>query len=292
MKMFGGIVLLVFILGLTACSGSGPSSAPSAPSPIPQPVPQPTPAPNPNGVMPGFVLDSADRPLAGAIVEVVGGPQAGTSATSDGAGAFSLTGTFDDATQFRATKEGYVAATQPWRRSSPSVQPSLMFHLAGLASPVNIAGDYSLTFIADTECAAALPAELQTRTYPVTIAELPHSIYPANTRFVVTPSGAPFLAAYNHFGIAVDGDYLAFWLGDPQLVEQVAPNTYLQLGGEAEIHVGTSAVSTISAAFDGVFDYCTLRPSAVYSAYDCGPSQAVAHAQCYSENHQLILTRR
>ena len=42
------------------------------------------------------MVDTADRPLAGAIVDVVDGPQAGTSATSDTKGEFSLTGAFDD----------------------------------------------------------------------------------------------------------------------------------------------------------------------------------------------------
>jgi hypothetical protein len=213
------------------------------------------------------VYDTANRRLAGAIVEVVDGPQAGTSATSDASGGFALTGTFDDTTLFRATKEGHVAATQHWRRFSASDQPWLGFSLDVLAPPVNIAGVYTLTFIADSACAAALPAELRTRTYTATISPGAN-----NTAYRIDVSGAVFDSFYNWFSVGVAGDYLGFWLGDEHLVEVLAANTYLELSGAAAATVGTSGVSTISASFDGVFRY-----------------QAVT---CESKNHQLILTRR
>jgi hypothetical protein len=76
----------------------------------------------------GWVFDSAFRPLAAASVEVLDGPQAGTSATANAEGHLSLTGTFDDTTRFRATTEGHVAATQTWGRLSPSALPNLVFY--------------------------------------------------------------------------------------------------------------------------------------------------------------------
>ena len=143
-RTHAGILFLVLAAGLAGCNSS-PSSLPSAPSPVPQPPP-------PNGeLISGSVHDSALRTLAGASVEVLDGPQAGTSTTTDAAGQFSLRGTFDDTTQFRATKEGHVAATRTLLPYCAQCNPHrwIYFYLAVLAPPVNMAGDYRLTFIRD-----------------------------------------------------------------------------------------------------------------------------------------------
>ena len=108
------------------------------------------------------MFDSAFRPVAGASVEVLDGPQAGTSATADAMGSFSLTGTFDDTTRFRAAREGYAAATgtlAPKTCASCNSRP-IYFYLAVLAPAVDIAGDYALTFIADA-ARTALPNALR-----------------------------------------------------------------------------------------------------------------------------------
>ena len=280
LNRFGAILFLTLIVA--ACGDHAPVIPATAPSPVTPPV---SPPPNNTASVRGAVWDTANRSLAGAIVEVVDGPQAGTSTTSDATGAFALTGTFDDTTLFRATKEGHIAATQHWRHPSPSSQPWLGFSLDVLAPPVNIAGDYTLTFIADSACAAALPEELRTRNYAATIT--PGAI---NTGYKIDVSGALFHSPYNWFSVGVAGDYLGFWLADEHLVEVLAENTYLELSGEAAASVGTSGVSTISASFDGVFKYCVVK-SAVGSIRDCSPNP-VAYAQCASPNHQLILTRR
>src|SRR5438876_453106 len=99
------IAVLVLILGTAAC-GSHESVVPVTTGASPT-----APIPSPKGLfMRGTVYDTAFRPLAGARVEVVDGPQAGLSTSADTKGEFSLTGAFDDATRFRATKEGHVAA--------------------------------------------------------------------------------------------------------------------------------------------------------------------------------------
>jgi hypothetical protein len=54
------------------------------------------------------VVDTSDRPIVGAIVEVLDGAQAGMSATSGVTGEFMFAWPFDDTTLFRATKEGYI----------------------------------------------------------------------------------------------------------------------------------------------------------------------------------------
>ena len=275
--------ILFLSLAVAACSDhQSVAPAVTAPSPAPSPIPL-----SPVALISGLVFDTAYRPLAGATVDVVdGSPQAGTSTISDANGQFSLTGTFFETTTFRATKEGYVAATQAWYCNSPGTgicsgrsRPWLGFYLAVLASPVNIAGDYALTFIADTADArcADLPNEVRTRTYAATITPGSRTNIPANTFFNVTVSGASFLVN-NGVYIGVAGDYLNIVLANdgPVLVEEVAPNRYLSFGGSAAASVGTSAVSTISASFNGVIEYCGLKSESDRDRfYDCSPSQPV-----------------
>ena len=288
MRMLRGVVLLVVVAqGLVGCGGSGSPSVPSAvPLPTPQPVPQPTPF-----QVTGYVFDTVNRALAGARVEVLDGPQAGTSTTSDTAGAFSLTGTFDGTSRFRASKEGYVAATQTF--SLIVTRRSIFFALDVPAGPVNIAGDYTLTFSADSACADQLPTDVRTRTYLATITPVSSLTRSANTQFTAALSGAELDTYYRMISIFVAGDYVDFDLSDNFLLEEVAPDTYLTIGGVGAASVGTSGVSTISASFQGLFDYCVTKAEPnVGNLYGCVPAEAIAHAQCASKNHRLILTRR
>jgi hypothetical protein len=282
-----GLLLLVIGQGLSACSGPGSQSIPSAPSP------PPSSAPRPASAIKGLVTDSADRRIAGALVEVLDGAHAGMSTTSDGNGEFALAASFDDTTLFRASKDGHIGATRSWKRDV-SDQSWLHFMLSVLAPPVSLAGDYTLTFVADGACAAALPADLRTRSYPASITAAPsNSIYPPSTRFTITPSGAEFEAPFDWFSVGVAGDYLAFWLGDERLIEELAGDTYLELIGSA-IGVTTSGASSISASFDGAFNYCAKK-SATDSFHGCSYSSAATvtiNASCASKHHQLILTRR
>src|SRR5215475_2798804 len=55
----------------------------------------------------GNVHDTASKPLAGAIVEIVGESQTVASTTSDAAGRFVLSGSFAVPVTCRASKEGY-----------------------------------------------------------------------------------------------------------------------------------------------------------------------------------------
>jgi hypothetical protein len=284
MKAWTGIVLLALVQGLSGCGDSGPSSIPSAASVVP-PAGSAAPAQT-NGTasgIRGIVMDTGFRRIAGATVEVVDGPHARLSTTTDAAGEFTLTGSFDPTTRFRAAKEGHVAATQSWNCSSAScgdgaARPWLGFHLAVLAPPVDVAGVYSLTFIADPAC-PDLPNEVRTRTYQAMITPDSKQGIPVNTGYTVTVSSATFVDGLDHFGIGVAGDHVAFWLfggHNPALVEQVAPSTYVALSGTAAASVSASDV-TISTLFDGWIEY--------YGA-------AVTRTRCESAAHRIVLTRR
>lgn len=298
------VASILFLTFAVASCGDHGSVAPATTAPSPLPL-TPTQPRNEVASISGFVLDTGYRVLAGARVEVVeGSPQAGISTTTDETGQFSLVGTFDSSTTFRATKDRYVAATQAWNCSigagcsARGARPYLGFYLASLASPVNIAGDYTVTFVADRAC-TDFPDDVRTRTYAATITP---SSSPSSS-FTLTASGASFLGNLNNFPIGVVGDYVDLWLHgghDPALVEQLAPNTYLAFSGNATASVGTSPVSSISMPFDGWIDYCVLK-TPMGSHYNCGtsdttgepiPGLATTYAHCESKNHQLLLMRR
>ena len=228
-----GIVLLLIGVGLGACNRQGPA----APTPEPPLVTTSAPAPAPNlnsKRIIGEVLDTAFRVVAGARIEVVDGPELGTTTTSDTAGEFLFVGAFDETNRFRATKDGYVSATEPFR-----VLPGanyVSFQLETVDPPVDVAGQYALTFIADSIC-VGLPTELRTRTFAATVSARP--ILPANRYFSVLVGGAQLLEdlTFKNFSVGVAGNYVAFVLGDdessPGLVEQVGANTYLAFGVRA-----------------------------------------------------------
>lgn len=285
-----GMVLLMLAQGLAGCDGA--PKPPGGPGDINRPPP-----PSPGVAMiTGAVYDSAHRPLAGAAVEVLDGPQSGTSAIADATGQFSLSGAFDNATRFRASKEGHVAATSTLGRSG-----RIDFYLALPVPPVNMAGEYTLTVAADSAC-ADLPNEARTRTYGATSTPNPFGRHPVNTYLDVWVSGPTFLKDFNsseRFVITVAGDYVAFWLGDqqgqPGFVEQLSATTYVAVGGAASASVGASA-SSITTPFAGYIDYCVMRsatePPVDGYRYACRPDRAIAHARCESNSHRLIWERR
>jgi len=146
MRMRGSIAVAVCAVALCSC-GDHSAASPSAPS---------TPAAgNPPGTGIGFMMgtvsDTAFRPLAAATVEVLDGPQAGLTTTADAAGHFSLSGTFDETTRFRATKSGHVTSTRTLQPFCAPCHPNwwINFSLEVLTPPVNMAGEYTATFIAD-----------------------------------------------------------------------------------------------------------------------------------------------
>ena len=239
-----------------------------------------------NGIifMRGTVSDTAFRPLEGARVEILDGPQAGLSATTDVRGEFSFSGTFDDATRFRATTDGHVTSIRTLEPFCMPCNPNwwINFSLEVLAPPANLAGEYTLTFVADSAC-ATLPNDVRTRTYAATIPAT------SNTYFGVRAGGATFYKDWNILDMGIAGDYVGFWL--ETLVEQIAPNTFLSFGGLAAASIGTTAMPTIVLPFSGEISYCVTK-SETGRFEDCHQGLAATRQQCTSNNHQLILTRR
>ena len=277
------------LVGLTCgCGRSASTPLPMAPSPA-------APAPAPPAVsltLNGYVGDTAFRPLAGVRVEVLNGPDAGRELMSEATGHFSYTGTFPGTVSMRASKDGFLAATQPVFPSTTSAVAWVSFQLAPLAPPVSVAGNYTLTIIADSAC-TGVPEDVRTRTYAATVTVNSRSSAPANTSFNGSVTGARFAPYANIFFVGVAGDYLALSTeGEgPSIVEEVGANRYIAYSASAGASIGTAGVTTLSAAFDGLIEYCELK-SPIGSYYDCSPSLAAVREQCTSANSRLILTRR
>jgi hypothetical protein len=244
----------------------------------------------------GGVTDTAYRPLSGARVEVINGLRAGTVATTDEAGRFSMTGTFTGTTTVIASKDGYLRDSRTVPLGvSPLPLPGggnwdLAFHLEPLGPSPNIAGVYTLTMTADSAC-TSLPNEARMRTYTATIVPIPGS----RTSFRATLSDARFFSTYNRALIATAGDFAQFSLciSDPSqsycfpgIVEQLRETTYVAIEGGAE---GLFDAAGITARFAGSFQYCPSETGLTENQYEC---LASARVQCESHNHQLTLFRR
>ena len=293
-------VRFVLILMLTgAIAGCGAPESATSPSSVPSQSPLASSAPQ--TVTPArlaYVMDTAFRRVAGAHVEILDGPQAGTVLTTDADGLFVLTGNFVRTNTFRASANGYVTATQGFRTSAPGGAPWLMFYLSPDAAPIDIAGDYTLTLTADSTC-GDLPSELRTRTYSATITPTPMAYA---TSFKLAVNGAPTFGGLDGFQIGVAGNTLGFWLDgshDPTLVERLDTSTYVAYSGIGWVTVDPARTATISAEFEGWVEYCVLATPMATNYYSCGmsgfgepiPGASVQRVRCETPRQQLTLTR-
>jgi Carboxypeptidase regulatory-like domain len=289
--------IVCFALLATSCGGDSPLAAPTSPTQPPLPVtPRPTPPPAPPRVN-GDVYDTASRRVAGATVEILDGPQAGASATTDDAGRFLFMGSFDDTVRFRVSKPGHVSKTQTSRVPCELCQRYIGFQLELELAPIDVSGRYTLSFTADSAACAGIPAIARSRSYNATVARHPTVPWV----FDVSISDLSVLHGYEWEGmsISVAGNYVTMFVGNLHgssgLIEQVSPDAYVGFDGESGASVETS-FSTVSMPFDGVIQYCQLptgSPSPTSSGtYSCLPTQPSATVRCTSKQHTFHLSRR
>jgi hypothetical protein len=242
----------------------------------------------------GHVSDTAYRPVSGSRVEVRDGPRAGTVATTDESGGFSMPGTFTGTITVTVSKDGYLANTStiPFPGfEPPSVQSKheVYVYLELLGPSLNLAGVFSLTLTADAAC-TDLPDVTRTRTYTATIAPVPSS-----TTFLASLSDTRFFSTYNSFGVYTAGDFAlaGIWRTDrgqssstAGIVEQLRETTYVAIEGSGS---GSFGASGFTVPFHGAFEYCPSEPVLISDLYSC---PATARVRCQSDNHQLTLARR
>lgn len=268
---------LALLLGLSvaACGGNGRTLPIAATSPSPA-------TPSSAITMRGTVSDTAFHNIAGATIEIVSGPSAGLTTTSDSGGQWGFAGAFDDSTQFRATKDGYEPAVQPLGPFCAACNPNrwVNFALAAHATPANVAGSYDMTIIADG-CTSGFPEQMRSRTYAVT---LPAS---ANAYFGISPTGAKFVPGWNLVDGGVSGNYVGLWF--ESLVEEFAPGKYLMFGMSGGETVAAEHPATITMRAAGRISYCSVdAASGTFEA--C--LRAIGNADCNSQRHTIVLTRR
>jgi hypothetical protein len=286
------LLCLLFSAQLLA-SSCGETPSPTAPSAAnPPSVQGPVPTPTGESIR-GFVTDTAGRPVGGARVEVVDGPSAGSAATADVRGEFSLSGTFDESTQFRATGDGHAPAVARLASSCSTCVPRrwLYFTLDLLTAPARVEGLYLLTVMADPAC-TALPEIARIRVFEVRVQ--PSVVRPA-TGFDVLFGGAALIDGYRTAWLSVAGDYVALAMGDwhdvPDVVERLGDTTYVGFDGGGAASIGADRLGTFDAPFEGVVEYCEL-PEPMGERYACNPPAGFTHVACTSRNHRVIMARR
>jgi hypothetical protein len=259
--------------------GCADGTSPVEPSPSPPAPPQLT------FTLAGDVRDTASRPLKGASVTVVNGPQAGTTVTTDDRGRFSMPGTFTQSSvTVTAANEGYSPLTRsfppPNRPVADGVNWWFSFSLEPLAPSANLSGDYTLTLSSNKAC-TKLPEEARTRVYKVSI------VARGRTAFEGTLGGArmvPVPVVGSYFGIGVAGDFADLSL---RLVEQLSDGTYLAIEGRT---AATVQPSGITGPFNAQFVRCGNQPSWAPGEYLwCGAD--VEGDECASGDNQLALVR-
>jgi hypothetical protein len=295
------ILLLTSALAGAGCgSESPPGFQPTAPTTVATPPTGGTPPPvvsNPATVS-GKVYDTANRPIAGATIEVLDGVHAGMTTTSDRNGQYWFSGVIAEGTRFRASRDGYLENIARVGAYCERCNPHYWVYLAlGLpTAPANIAGDYVMT----VEGCNALPADVRTRSYAATIVAEKNQPTTANTYFRVDIIGASLVrgGVWEGLWIAVAANDLALEMGDahgqPGFIEELGPDTYFSAGGWGDGSVAASG-TTLTTMFEGEVYYCVMKPGVpVLDAdrrYACsGADRSVTRVGCPAG--RLTFTRR
>lgn len=280
------LVVLLLLATASACSDSHPSLLSPPMSPSTPPV-----TPTPSSSLLGYAHDAAFRTVAGALVEVLDGPQTGASVTSGPDGRFTLTGSFANPWTLRITKDGFRPLTMTTGFNGYS--PIVSARLEAVAAPVGLAGEYTMTLQADDTC-VGLPSDVRTRTYVATIGPASDPQASPGTSLTLTATGARFLPTFDSFQVGVAGADVGFMLyhgEDWGLVEQAAPDTFIAIAAEGVVSVPGSIASSIALSIDGSLEYCVLRPGAVWNR-SCQSSSTLTYQACPSSHPRLTLERR
>jgi hypothetical protein len=212
------------------------------------------------------VEDAAFRPLAEVRVDLIDQSQT-VAAVSDANGSVIFSGSFVDPVTLRATKDGYVTASQAVTEQSLLRGVGIFFFLGTVATPVRIAtGNYTLTFVADSTC-TDLSESVRTRTYAANIAPGQQSGFPADTQYYVSVAGTTgwCCSITGGFSIGVAGNYVAITADtSPEMSEQLPGSDYLELDGWGGTSIETPTVSNLS--FSAALKYCAVGRSCVSCA--------------------------
>jgi len=271
-------VALSMSLMFTACSHSNPAE-PTAPNSDASTTPA--------GRIEGVVLNTALQGVPDSRVDIVQGPEAGTSVVSGGIGKFALPGRFAEGAQItlRASRDGYfdTSKTIVMPRGGASMWTEL--GMKSMAPPSDLSGRYLITMTAADECRANLPETARSRTYTASIVR-----GQAEERFTGTLLVPPDKNMI--FGAAVAGTSATLWFGDaefsvPGVLEDLGTG-HLFIAGDVAAMVSPGRISGVLRA-DWI--YCP-RESAGLSPNEPGGCPRSVAQSCNSRGHQILLSAR
>ena len=259
--------------------------------------PSPT-GPDDNTHMRGQVVDRIFRPLAGALIEVVDGPHAGMRQLADAAGRFELRGSAGDRSTVRVSRDGFHTRTQVLETTNQpfwldALEPSIGLEPGGYTLTLTIDLAKASNWIAQAPC-AGFPAELASRTYPVTIAEASFPLAVYNRLVNPDPPIAPWhnLFPQTLFGFGAVERFVGFEWDDP-LFEELPGFRYVRIGGKAPTTEPASVNgSSVSVPFHGDFSYCRTKS---FTSRDCWHERAdeiVEFHACSSDHAAMVFTKR
>ena len=290
------------IAGVLLIAGCEPP--PAAPTPVPAASP-PAGAPSLVQVsIRGQVVDTVERVVPAALVEIVDGPLAGARRSTDAEGRFEFTGTAlaDSLVTLRVSKAGFEPGNiiTTWQRAPGgrvvwtrlhSLDPPLAFD----------GGDYAVTISFDKATASGfpptpgrpeitclgLPAEFTSRTYDASITERP-----LGERWVRIsgPTVEPFAAS---FALSVAGDVAAVTM-EEFIGERFPENRYLFIGGGPVPTRFTIDSGAVYLPFAADFRYCELSsPRGIYNECSQVPLDLVVRQHwCRSYDVMMKFVRR
>jgi hypothetical protein len=252
----------------------------------------------------GWVHNTVNRPVAGALIEIVDGPRAVAHTTSDDRGAFGFVGGRGSAVTLRVSRDGFAATTMTAAWSTNANQRTNVV-LKSLEPPLAIVpGAYTMTLISDPSATgwfgvgcAGFPPELLRRTYDATIA-------PATQveGFVVRYTNPTLLTLPGPFGFGFTftqaGQFIGFELevgfgsGPTELLSE---HRYLTVSGVAPTsEPATLTENSLMIPFWATFEYCQLTsPMGRYNACSQVPAnQRVEYYSCASMRDVMVFTKR
>jgi hypothetical protein len=239
------------------------------------------------------VSDTTWRPVADATVEILNLAGAPASAISNADGSVRFSGTFSGVITVRAAKEGFVSGTRSLDLqtvSPPTSAPYVQIFLESVTPSIDLSGDYTLTFVANSTC--DVPADIRMRTYAAKVTPNHIAGIPEHTQYRVTVDGTTTWCCGDkgQIGIGVAGDRVAVTDDtSDQVLEHVQPFRYLEFSIWGETSV-TSPASPLS--FTGWLDYCDLKSDIVNTFCRFVPAALVNTRLWCQKDSEFRLTRR
>jgi hypothetical protein len=246
--------------------------------------------------MRGSVLDTAMRPMRGAVVEVLDGPNAHATANPAEGGLVQVNGSFDRTTRFRASAEGHESLVQTCADPCSAFNGTMWinFYLRPLSPPaIELGGNYTLTVTASASC-ESLPAESRTRTYPVSLTARTRPGTADVMGYIVDFQSDVVVdwTRQGYFGVA-GNDARAYWLDGegelPGLIEALGDNRYVTFHGTVEATLNPGSRNTFTMALRGAIEY--LEATSPLTRFGRG-GNVLSRMTCTAIDHRVVLTPR